>query len=464
MRRLSTLGAALVALAVVMGAVMSPAGAAPQRRAERASTAQRTDDGRVIVAKVSGLIDPVNADFVTRSVDDAERSGAVALVLQLNSTGSVVSDEDLAKVARAIHDSTVPVTAWVGPSGSRALGGAAQLAGVAERIGIAPGARLGKTADLVVPKSDLSPAFRRSLSRLETGTVGSKEAKALGIAPRDAPVIGDLIIDLPGVHTKVVKVDGKPRRQPTTTAVFTKLSVQDQLFHTVASPSVAYLLFIMGLALIVFELFTAGVGVAGLVGAGGFVLACYGLAVLPTRPWAAIVLVVALFGFAVDVQTGVPRFWSTVGVIGLIVGSLRLYDGQSLSWITLLVGVVGVSLFMIGGMPAMVRTRFSTPTIGREWMIGDLGEAVNDVDPDGVIRLRGALWRARTNRATPIKAGDAVRVVEVEGLLLEVEPETGGAVDYRERRRRGGGDADAVVDAVDNASEDDPSPTSSTSH
>jgi len=166
-----------------------------------------------------------------------------------------------------------------------------------------------------------------------------------------------------------------------------------------------------------------------------------------------------MVGFTVDVQTGVPRFWSAVGVIGLIVGSLRLYDGQSISWITLLVGILGVSLFMIGGMPAMVRTRFSTPTIGREWMIGDLGEAVNDVDPDGVIRLRGALWRARTNRATPIKAGEPVRVVEVSGLLLEVEPEAGGAVDYRERRRDRGHD-DGAADEVDADSDPSPSATS----
>jgi membrane-bound serine protease (ClpP class) len=65
-----------------------------------------------------------------------------------------------------------------------------------------------------------------------------------------------------------------------------------------------------------------------------------------------------------------------------------------------------------------------------------LGEAEADVDPDGVVRVREALWRARTNRATPIHAGDRVRVVSVEGVVLEVEPEAGGARDYRERRRR----------------------------
>ena len=96
----------------------------------------------------------------------------------------------------------------------------------------------------------------------------------------------------------------------------------------------------------------------------------------------------------------------------------------------------GTVVFMLSGMTAMVRSRFSTPTIGREDLVGEMGLAEADVDPDGVVRIRDALWRARTNRATPIHAGDAVRVVSIEGVVLEVEPETGGARDHRERRRR----------------------------
>jgi membrane-bound serine protease (ClpP class) len=151
------------------------------------------------------------------------------------------------------------------------------------------------------------------------------------------------------------------------------------------------------------------------------------------------------------VQTGVPRVWSAVGFVALVAGSFTLYDGLSVSWIALLVGIVGVTSAMVTGMPAMVRTRFSTPTIGREWMIGERGEAVTNVDPDGVVRIRGALWRARTNRATPISLHDPLRVVEVDGLLLEVEPLVGGAVDHRVKRRGGdggpaGGDDVVLVD------------------
>ena len=134
-----------------------------------------------------------------------------------------------------------------------------------------------------------------------------------------------------------------------------------------------------------------------------------------------------MFGFAVDVQTGVPRVWTGIGTVALVVGSLLLYDGLSLSWITLLVGIGGVLLVMIGGMPAMVRTRFSTPTIGREWMIGEVGEAVAAVAPDGIVTVRDAPWRARTNRATPDRRRRPGAGGRVDGLLLEVEPLEGAA-------------------------------------
>jgi membrane-bound serine protease (ClpP class) len=228
-------------------------------------------------------------------------------------------------------------------------------------------------------------------------------------------------------------------QQTLTTVRFSKLTLGNQLFHTVASPPVAYLLFLIGLGLLLFELFTAGVGVAGVVGALCTFFGCFGLAELPARSWAVALLVVAMVAFAVDVQVGIPRFWTGVGLVLTAIGSLWLYEslpGTSLrlGWLTLLVGIGGCALAFIVGMPSMVRTRFATPTIGRDWMIGALGDAVGDIDPDGVVSVDGARWRARTNRATPVKGGDRVRVVAIDGVTLEVEPEEGAARDYRERR------------------------------
>jgi membrane-bound serine protease (ClpP class) len=271
--------------------------------------------------------------------------------------------------------------------------------------------------------------------------LGAADALEDGVVDVSAPTLGDFIVDLDGRQVgettletaEVIRTPGEdPRRRPTVEVRFAKLGLVSRLLHSAASPSVAYLLLAAGLALIVLELFTAGIGMAATTGAACLVLSCYGLAVLPTRPYAMALLVLAFLAYAVDVQAGAPRTWTVVATVALAVGSVRLYEqGLSASPIVLLTVVGGTALLMVAGLPAMLRARFSTPTIGRESMVGELGAALAAVDPDGTVEVRGAPWRARTNRATPIGAGDSVRVVGIDGLLLEVEPADGGAKDYR---------------------------------
>jgi membrane-bound serine protease (ClpP class) len=378
--------------------------------------------GAVRVLKVSGLLDPILVSFVEDEIADLEGSDVRALVLQVNSEGAAVEEERLARLVEAITSAPVPVAAWVGPSGSAAEGDATRLVAAAAVSGLSPGSRVEVTPELA---EGVDLAGRTSIGE----KVGAELAADLGLVDNDAPVIGEFIVGLPGVETRVVD----DRVEPVTQVRFGQLDLTDQLFHTVASPPVAYLLLVIGASLLVFELFTAGVGVAGMVGAASLVLAAYGLDVLPTRTWALALLVLAFPAFAVDVQTGVPRVWTAVGTVALVVGSLALFDDGPPSWITLLAGIAGTLLAMLGGMPAMVRTRFSTPTIGRDWMIGETGVAVAGVDPDGVVTVRDAPWRAHTNRATPIAAGAEVRVTAIDGLTLEVEPIEGAARDHRDR-------------------------------
>jgi len=408
----------LAHLALLAGLAAPPAGAAPS---------QAPDAGYVSVIEVSGLLDRVLVDFVRTEIDEAEREGALALVLQLNSGGAVVSDDRLDALVEHIAGASVPVDVWVGPSGSKATGDATKVLAAARTVGVAPKSRVEVTRTLLGDGSLDGAAAVGDKIDAET-------AVELGLADNDAPTIGEFILGLDGVESRVVGEGDERRREPVSQARFGQLPLTGQLMHTVASPPVAYLLFAIGLGLIVFELFTAGIGIAGMVGAGSLVLGAYGLASLPTNPVGVALLLLAAFGYAVDVQTGVPRAWSAIATVSFAVGSLVLFDGVSLSWIPLLAGIVGMAVAMVGGMPAMVRTRFSTPTIGREWMIGEVGTAVGAVAPDGVVMVRDAPWRARTNRATPIDAGAQVRVASIDGLLLEVEPLEGAARDHRERR------------------------------
>ncbi len=364
----------------------------------------------------------------------------MAVVLQMDSPGVAVSDVRLDEVASTIASSPVPVSVWIGAAGAEALGGGRAGAG-GGFLGDHPRDRTSADVGeqrLERARSSGGSSGATSSMALE-GTFVGEEAVEVGLVDRFSPTLVQHVSELEQVDvTEIEGDDGETLRTPVQEVRFSKLPLQTQLLHTAASPSVAYLLLIIGLGLLLFEFFTAGVGVAGVVGAGFVVLGAYGVAALPFTWWALALVLASMLGFAVDMQTGIPRAWTVISMAAFTVGSVFLFAEFRPTWIALAVGIAGIGVTVFSGMPAMIRTRFATPTIGREWMVGELGRADSDVDPDGTVEIRGALWRARTNRATPVVAGDAVRVVEIDGLVLEVEPEEGGAMDYREMRGRRG--------------------------
>jgi membrane-bound serine protease (ClpP class) len=333
------------------------------------------------------------------------------------------------------------------------------LALAASYVSVAPGAHIGPIspidfghphasgqralAQTVVarrPEADLDGVLHHGLS--------GKDAVAAKLVDGTEPTVGQFIA---GLNGKVLSTANGNVRMRTSTVVgvganrtvqanqnvrFRKLDLTQQLAHTLGAPWVAYFLFVAGLALMLLEFYTASVGIAGAVGAVALIGGCFGFSHLPVAPWAIALLGLGMFGLAIDLQAGGLGPWTFIGGAALIAGSLWLYDGATAldpAWWILVLVCGSTLLFVLSGMTAMVRSRFSTPTIGREELIGEMGVAEVGVDPDGVVRVRDALWRARTNRATPIAAGDSVRVVAVEGVLLEVEPEAGGARDYRKR-------------------------------
>lgn len=391
--------------------------------------------GCVDVVAVDGLIDEIEANFMIDSIERANAAGdVVGVVLQFDSAGSAVSDTRLDQVAAAIQDSGIPVSIWIGASGSYALGGAAELAQVADSSGITPGSKIGDVGSQRLDEQQFGDLFVGRAAAGLTRTFSGEAAVKAGLVDRFDPTLVDHVGNLDSVETKVVKVDGREQKQPVQRVRLSKLPLQVQLMHTAASPSVAYLLLVIGLGLLLFEFFTAGVGVAGVIGAVFVLLGGFGVAELPFTPWALALLLLSFFGFAIDMQTGVPRLWTIISMVAFSVGSVFLFVEFRPTWIALLAGIAGMGVVVFSGMPAMIRTRFATPTIGREWMIGELGQASSEINPEGMVLIRGAQWRARTNRATPVLVGDSIRVVEIDGLVLGVEPEEGGAMDYREMR------------------------------
>jgi membrane-bound serine protease (ClpP class) len=454
-RRAGAFGALLVGVfALVLGALV-PAGAQTV-----SGPAPRSG---ITVVQVQGLLDPPNAALMERSVRDAEQGNVMLLVFQLTSSGAV--DANVAHLARLVSNATVPIAVWIGPSGGNARSGAGLIALSAPVVSIAQGAGIGPLLPARLDQPDAIPAdqvqrlvnaaqvkFGRSPQLVDDALhhrISAGRAAAGKLVNSAEPTVGDFIVSLDGTTVKTAngpvtlstaKVVGsgtKARREPNQVVSFGKLDLAGQLQHTLGTPWVAYFLFVVGGALLVFEFFTVSIGIAGVVGAIAIVGACYGFSHLPVQWWAVALLGLSMIGFAVDVQATALGAWTFIGSAALVAGSITLYGGSSRldpAWFVTLIVCAGTIVFMLGGMTAMVRSRFSTPTIGRDDLVGEMGSAEVDVAPDGVVRVRDALWRARTNRATPIGAGERIRVVAIEGVLLEVEPEEGGARDYRERR------------------------------
>jgi membrane-bound serine protease (ClpP class) len=416
------------------------------------------------VVQVDGLLDPANAALLTRVVHKAEDNDATLLVVQLAGSGAV--DTDVDALVELFEDATIPIGVWIGPSGSNARGASALLALTAPVVAIAPGAGIGPVYPVNFDdpgdpaRADVEDQVRGAQAANDRSTesvavvdrrLSANAAEELDVVNAVQPTVGDFIVSLDGQTVTVGGVDVEldtadvigegleRRRQPNQEVRFNKLDLGQQLAHTLVTPWVAYFLFVAGFALVIFEFFTAGVGIAGFVGACAIVGACFGFSHLPVQWWAIGLLLIGLVGLAVDLQAGGLGAWTFIGSAALVAGSVTLYGGSSRldpAWWVIALVCGGTVLFMLSGMTAMIRSRFSTPTIGREELVGEMGVAEVDVAPDGVVKIHDALWRARTNRATPIAAGGEIRVVAVEGVVLEVEPREGGAKDYRDRSRR----------------------------
>ena len=347
------------------------------------------DPGYVEVFEVSGLLDDVLADALENAIHDAQRNGANGLILQVNSKQAVIPNARLIEIANQIQSANIPVDVWVGPSGSTAQGKVAQLVLIADSLGVSIGSSVGKTGQQIFTSEQFGFDWEQK-NNLLTNTIlewdqaiesnlvecdrvlidelGKSLTEKEQLARCANPTLGDFLVNRESFISEVIETDGGPRLSPLTKTKINRLNLIDQLMHTVASPPVAYLLLISGLALSLFEFFSIGIGIAGVIGAISFSLSTYGLAILPFRTWALVLIIFSMFAYAIDIQTVVPRVWTLIGQISFTLGTIFLYPAANvqMSWIPMSVGIIGMLVLMARGMPIMIRGRFATTEIERK--------------------------------------------------------------------------------------------------
>lgn len=391
--------------------------------------------GVVEVVEVGGPIDRRMAAFVE---DRIEGSDAMVVILQVDAPAAI--DGDAAGLVALVADAPVPVAVWVGPEPAVAHGAAAQMLAAAPIRGAAPGVKVGYLAPAIAGSGEDAGAVAESFPGVPTEAIEGRivvDGPVPGLVDLVAPSIGQFVVGLDGMEVEVRGVvvtlatarteieDGVEVVKPAAEVRFVEPGVIDRTLRLAIRPEAAFFFLVAGLALLVFEFYAAGPGVAAAVGVASLLIAGYGIAVLPVNWWAVGAVLLGVLAYTVDFQRNDLRWWSLLGTALLGYGGLRLVELQPqmhVVWWPVVLVVAGAALFFGVAMTTVVRSRFSTVTIGRDHLIGRAGEADSDLDPEGVVVVEGARWRARSRRAARVRRGDPVTVVAVDGFLLDVEP------------------------------------------
>lgn len=398
----------------------------------------------MVVVEVRDPLDQRVVDGLLRVLATEDAS---VFVLWIDSPG--MSSGDPGPLFDAVAASPVPVVVWVGPGEAVAHGAPAELLQVAHLGTAAPGARVGYLEPTVVrgdasppdPRGDRAPAVVESTRRQLATTEVVVDEPIPGYVDEVVPTVGQLVVNLDGRRFTVagsedVVVETAETREtdagtvlvPSVEVRFLKADLYDRFLRLAARPETAFLFLVVGLAAAVFEFYAAGVGVTAAVAVLALFLAGYGMATLPVRPLAVSAVVVGSWLYVWEFQRGTLGWRSVLGTAALLYGGLAFTTARPQfgpSPVMVVAVVVGAALFYGFALTTIVRSRFSTRTIGREGLLGRLGVAETDLTPDGVVVVDGARWRARAPRTAAIRRGDEVAVVAVEGIVLQVEPARG---------------------------------------
>ena len=401
--------------------------------------------GGILQLSLDGSINPASRDVVVRAISEAEARSAELLLIELNTPGGL--EQSMRDIVAAELSSTVPVVVFVSPSGARAASAGVFLTMAADVAAMAPGTNIGAAhpvnliggdtaegeADASIDKAaNDAAAFARSIAEqrgrnvewaesavLQSSALSATEALEQGVIDLIAEDVDDLLEMLDGYEL----ADG--RVLSTSGAVIDEIrpTLRERLLGLLADPNLVYILFILGLYGLIYEFFHPGIGFGLAAGGVCLLLALFGLQVLPVN---IVGIALILFGMALivlDAFTPTNGILTTGGVVGLLAGSLTLFDipdrSIGLSWGTIL-AVVGVtaalSIFVLSKGLAIQRKR---PVTGTTGLVGATGTVRNRLNPEGTVFVHGEYWAARSSEG-PIGIGETVRVERVETKTLIV--------------------------------------------
>jgi membrane-bound serine protease (ClpP class) len=394
----------------------------------------------VLVTRVDGTITPVIADHLGDGVAAAERDGHAAYLVELDTPGGL--DTSMREIIKAFLGADVPVVVYVTPSGARAASAGALITFAAHVAAMAPGTTIGAATPVALQGGEISDkvindaaAFAETVAAQrgrntnfaidtvrEGRAVTAEEAVRLDAVDLLAASRAELLEQLDGRTVKVASGNTVTLRTAGATTVEQDFGLFRRLLQLLADPNLAFLFLSLGTLAIIYELANPGIGFGGIAGAIFLLLGFFALSVLPINLVGVLLLALAAALFIAELFVPGVGVFAAGGTVALILGGLFLFDGAVRIDPVVLVPValvVGGGSVLAGRMAW--RARRAPSVSGREGLLGRHAVVRTADGLIGQVLLDGAWWTVRSRNA-PLTPGERVRVVDLDGLELIVEP------------------------------------------
>lgn len=421
-----------------------------------AGAATDNADKVVLRASLEGVIGIAMEDHLAEIFDEADSTGADLIILDIDTPGGLASS--MRSMYQSILESPVPVVVWVWPSGARAASAGAFIVLSGHVAAMVPGTNIGAAHPVTAGGGDLPDeemakkvtndfaAQIRSLAeqrgrdtraceRMVTDSVSytANEALDAGVIDIVAADLQSLLQALSGRTIKLAPGEETTLELDSYEVRRYEMSPRLKILHFISRPDIAYLLLIVGIYAIIFEVLSPGGFVMGVSGAVLVLLGSYGLRMLPVNMAGVILLVAGIAVMILDLVVGGVGVLSLFGAAALVFGGLIIYRAPggellNMSYSFLIGAVVVISAFFLLAAFAVWKSFGRKAVSGSEGMSGLEGVVVTDLSPEGSVNCHGEIWRAVSRTGETISRGQKVKVVKSEGLtlyVLRVEGENG---------------------------------------
>jgi membrane-bound serine protease (ClpP class) len=401
---------------------------------------------KVLSIKLEATINPATADFIHRALEEAQKERATCLLIHLNTPGGLLQSTRI--IVSDILESPVPVVVYVSPGGAHAGSAGVFITMAAHIAAMAPGTNIG-AAHPVTTQGQMDSimstkatndamAFIRSIAKKrERNANWAAQAVSNSVSLTETEALENNVINLIASNEQELlnKIDGKNVTVSSGTvtlqtqhAIVRSLEMGwgEKMLNILSDPNVAYVLFLLGLYGLLFELYSPGAIFPGIIGGICMILALYTMHTLPVNYAGLALIFFGIILFLLEIKIVSHGLLAIGGVISLLLGSMMLIrtGGISavagLSWTVIITAVGTTALFFLFVVGMGLKAQRVKPVMGLEAMIGETGQSLSELNPNGTVRMHGEIWKA-ISAAGLIPEGKKVIVTGFLNFTLRVE-------------------------------------------